>query len=65
MEEDLRFGGPKYVEDLKLISSTLASIQDQIKTGHGKGEFTRIKGSIDSLIEINTPENGMNWISNW
>lgn len=65
MNKDLGFGGPLYVEELKLISATLASIQDKIKTGHGKREFAQIKGSIDSLIELNTQgdDNDGNWVS--
>lgn len=65
MNEDLRFGGTLYVEELKLISATLISIQDKIKTGHGKREFARIKSDIDSLIEVNTQsdDNDGNWVS--
>ena len=65
MKEDLRFGGPRYVEELKLISKTLETIQDKIITGHGKREYASIKSSVDSLIDANTQghDNDGSWVS--
>ena len=65
MEDDLKFGGLKYVQELKLINNTLETIKDKIVTGHGKREYARIKDSIDSLIYANSQgnENDGNWVS--